>query len=71
MTAVITTCRTCGAEFSPDRTAVLRGRWRTCPTCRPQPDRAESASVTRCTSCDRELRAGGRTLCATCLGLSF
>jgi hypothetical protein len=35
MTAVVTTCRDCGTEFTPDRRTILRGEWKCCPACRP------------------------------------
>jgi hypothetical protein len=65
MTAVVT-CRTCGAAFEPTPEAIRGGVWRTCPTCRTHP-----AEETRCQECGRVLRAGVRTICASCLGISL
>jgi hypothetical protein len=66
MTAIVTTCLGCGAEFEPDHTAIVAGTWRTCPTCRPG-EREHPAAPTHCDGCGRVLRAGTRTLCLTCL----
>jgi hypothetical protein len=65
MTAVVT-CRTCGATFEPTSEALRAGTWRTCPNCRPP-----NAEETRCRECGRVLRAGTRTICAACLGISL
>jgi hypothetical protein len=71
MTAVISTCRGCGAEFEADRRTILAGSWRICPACRavaasPPPDDPGGP----CERCGRPLRAKGRTICLGCLGLS-
>lgn len=34
MPTIVTTCRRCGREFSPDRGAIAAGAWRLCPACR-------------------------------------
>jgi len=65
MTTIVTTCRTCGAEFTPDAEAIRVGCWRVCPTCRPTP------TETHCERCGRALRAGPRTICAACLGIAL
>lgn len=70
MSGIVVTCRQCGAEFTPDRLAILRGVWRTCPACRGviavDPDQQ-----TRCTECGCPLRARSRTICARCLGVTL
>ncbi len=32
----ITECWLCAREFQPDRDDIRRGRWKTCPDCRPR-----------------------------------
>jgi hypothetical protein len=48
MTAVVTTCRDCGTEFTPDRRTILRGEGKFCPAMpAPRPrKRAYSAGRT-------------------------
>ena len=64
MTAIITTCKSCGREFTPDHRSIVAATWRTCPACRPQPTEEH-----RCTQCGRPLRTAGRRLCLSCLGV--
>ncbi len=67
MTTLVTTCRTCGSEFEPDRQTILRGQWKTCPACRPAATPPPDDPGTRCERCGRPFRAGSRTLCLGCL----
>ena len=64
MNTITTRCRQCGAEFEPDRRAIVAATWRLCPACRPQP-----AEEQHCTQCGPVLRSNKRTLCASCLGI--
>ena len=34
---MITTCRICGRQWTPDHSDYVAGRWRTCPDCRGHP----------------------------------
>lgn len=67
MTALITTCRTCGREFEPDRQTILRGEWKRCPACRPAKKAEPTEATSACARCGRPLR-GGRTICLGCPG---
>jgi DNA-directed RNA polymerase subunit RPC12/RpoP len=66
MTLIIVTCVRCGAEFQPDRDAVVAGAWRTCPECS-----VGTGEPHRCRECGRPLRLTSRALCAQCLGISL
>lgn len=57
MTVIITTCRTCGLGFEPDRAAILAGVWRVCPDCRGVGDPTPK-SPTVCPICRRVLKSG-------------
>jgi hypothetical protein len=61
MPTFVTTCRTCGREFSPDHRAIIAATWRTCFACQPQP-----SNESRCERCGRVLRVGKRTRCLGC-----
>lgn len=67
MTAIVTLCRKCGADFEPDRETILRGTWRTCPDCRTPPAPGDDDPGARCQQCGRPLRTAGRTICYRCL----
>jgi hypothetical protein len=67
MSSLITTCRTCGNEFEPSHDGIVARGWRTCPGCEPRAASEQPTTSTRCTECGRQLRAGARTLCYTCL----
>ena len=60
MTTFVTRCRQCGAEFEPDRRAIVAATWRLCPACQPQPATRPAASDVDA-SCGRN-----RTLCLGC-----
>lgn len=70
MPGLVTTCRRCGAAFTPSRT-ILPSQWRLCPRCRdaPPPTGAVAIEPAACNGCGRSLRAGQRTVCGRCLGL--
>jgi hypothetical protein len=70
MTTIVTMCRTCGSEFTPDRQTILAGSWRTCPACRPAATPPPDEGNGRCERCGRALRTKGRTICLSCLGVA-
>jgi hypothetical protein len=67
MSTITSQCRTCGASYEPDRTAILAGSWRTCPICRPVVAPPPDDQGARCRGCGRQLRAGKRDVCLGCL----
>ena len=60
MTALITTCRQCRADFDPSHDAIIRGEWRTCPACRLPPPSSPVAATADC----RQLATGAPDLSA-------
>lgn len=67
MTAIVATCRGCGAEFEPDHAAILRGAWKTCPSCLPASTPPPGAPEGRCRECGRALQDKKRELCLGCI----
>ncbi len=65
MTAILVTCRVCGASFEPDPGAIRAGSWRVCSACDPT-----AAEVHRCQECNRPLRFTSRRVCARCRRVS-
>lgn len=62
-------CRACGDEFEVPRAEIVGGSWqRPCPRCHPPSLPPSQPSI--CEGCGRTLRAGKRTVCATCLGIA-
>ena len=71
MIALLAACRACGWTHEPDRAAIVAGTWHRCAGCRAAeeaPPRPTPSGA--CHECGRPLRAGGRTVCARCLGVS-
>ena len=72
MTILLTACHRCGRDHEPDRAAIIAGAWHLCGDCRAaeaQPPAAPPPAG-RCHECGRPLRAGGRTICGRCLGVT-
>jgi hypothetical protein len=65
MTALVTTCRTCGQPFEPSPEAIRFEAWRLCLACSPKPE-----AVSHCRECGRPL-AGKRDLCLRCAGIDI
>jgi hypothetical protein len=66
------TCRQCGQTFEPGYAEILAGVWRDCADCRTKPAAPKPEPATKaCESCGRPLRAGNRSVCAQCLGVTL
>jgi hypothetical protein len=63
-----TVCKICGALIEADRERILAGNRRPCDRCRGT--ERQAPACTACELCGRPLRAGKRTVCARCLGVS-
>ena len=71
MTALLTTCRACGRTHEPDRAAIAAGAWHRCADCRAaEASRSRPTPSGACHGCGRPLRAGGRTVCGRCPGVT-
>jgi hypothetical protein len=57
MSTILVSCRRCGAEFAPDREAIVAGAWRLCPECRGGEGEPHEQGHA-CPRCDRWLKSG-------------